>query len=243
MNITKFRDLTILAFTSEKKLVIACDSSAAIGEKEHDQVAISAETVAAYCLRVPLLELLCFGAQPLCVVDLIGNEYAPTGRRMLQGIRDELDKAGLAELPVNGSTEENMTTTTSSIGVTLIGEVATDHPLPKIVSDAVLLQLGTPYVGNEVTENLAGIFSYDVVVKLREEAGVRDMLPVGSQGIRYEAENMAGNSGLQVTFDTTEELEKSAGPATVVLIAADACQAEVLVQKYSLKKIGRFHIK
>ena len=34
---------------------------------------------AAFCLRVPLMELLCYGAEPIAVIDLIGNEYAPTG--------------------------------------------------------------------------------------------------------------------------------------------------------------------
>lgn len=37
MQSTTFRDLTILPFTQEKSLVIACDSSAGIGEKEYDR--------------------------------------------------------------------------------------------------------------------------------------------------------------------------------------------------------------
>lgn len=241
MDIAKFRDLTILPISPEKNLVVACDSSAAIGEKKQDQVKISAEVMAAFCLRVPLMELLCFGAKPLCVVDLIGNEYEPTGKKMLQGIREELKKADFAHLPVNGSTEENMITASSSIGITLIGEIASAQALPNISADASLLLLGTPYVGKEVAENLQKIFSYDTVKEIRREAGVLDMLPVGSKGIRYEAEMMCQSSGCHVQFDTTADLEKSAGPATAVLIAVSASKAETLLEKYkTLRKIGTF---
>ena len=75
--------------------MIACDSTAGIGEKQQDIVEIDPAITAAYCLRVPLMELFCFGAEPIAVIDLIGNEYETTGRRMLKGIKKELEKADL----------------------------------------------------------------------------------------------------------------------------------------------------
>lgn len=235
----RYRDLTLLPFSKEKTLVIACDSSASIGEKIHDAVRIDPSITAAFCLRVPLLELLCFGAKPICIVDLIGNEYAPTGEKILAGIKGEMEKAGLGELPVNGSTEENMPTATTSVGITVIAEVPSDKVLPKFEEDCCLLQLGRPYVANEVVKNLATIFSYDLVRQLRNEPAVVDLLPVGSKGIRYEAKLMVQDSSYTVAFITEEDLDRSAGPATVLLAAVKTRETADLLARYpALKKIG-----
>ena len=120
--IKEYRDLSILPISKGKSLVIACDSSAGIGKKEHDAVEIDPAITAAFCLRVPLMELLCYGAEPIAVIDLIGNEYAPTGERMLKGIREELARAELSNITLNGSTEENMFTKTTSVGITVVAE-------------------------------------------------------------------------------------------------------------------------
>ncbi|MDN5951463.1 MAG: hypothetical protein L0H66_04375, partial [Loigolactobacillus coryniformis] len=101
---SQFRDLTLLPLSTTEQLVIACDSSAGIGAKQADMVSVPTEVMSAYCLRVPLLELLCFGAQPLMVIDTVGNEMQPTGKLVIAGLRQELAKADLAELPLNGST-------------------------------------------------------------------------------------------------------------------------------------------
>lgn len=241
MTTTTYRDLTILPFATDCTLVIACDSSAGIGEKSEDLVTIDPAVTAAFCLRVPLLELLCFGAKPICIIDLIGNELAPTGERMLAGIKGEMARAGIADLPINGSTEENIPTKTSSIGVTVLGEFKGVLELPHISEECSLLQLGRPYVGDEVVKNQNKIFSYDLVKALREEPGVLDMLPVGSKGIRFEAELMAHGSDYQVVFETEGELDCSAGPATVVLLAVAKKQAINLIEQYPmLLKIGEF---
>ncbi|MGM0216190.1 hypothetical protein [Enterococcus sp. AZ109] len=238
---TSYRDLTILPIFEEKALVIACDTSAAIGQKEHDAVYIDPAITAAFCLRVPLLEFICFGAKPLCVVDLIGNEYEPTGRKILSGIKGEMVKAGLSDLPINGSTEENMVTTATSIGITLIGEIPADHALPKMEEDCALLQLGQPYITNDVVKNRDIIFSYDIVKKLKNESAVVDLLPVGSKGIGYEAQLMVENADFQVTFKQGVDTKCSAGPATVLLLAVKKDQlAELLTRYPELKQIGEF---
>lgn len=235
---TAFRDLTIIPFSKDKNMVIACDSSAGIGEKEADAVRVDPAITAAFCLRVPLLELYCFGAQPICIVDLIGNEYQPTGAKMITGIKAEMARAGLADLPLNGSTEENMTTLTSSVGITVIGESEGGKPLPHIAETCDLLQLGTPYVGNEVVAHLDSIFSYDLVRRLRQEEGILDMLPVGSKGIRYEADQMM-SAGYAIDFLTEEDLEKSGGPATVILLAVTKAVSQQLLNSYpELRKIA-----
>lgn len=239
----QFRDLSIVELYSKEKLVIACDSSAGIGQKEYDQIIIEPEVSASFCLRVPLMELFCFGAVPICVTDLIGNEYNPTGKRMLKGIKNELKKAGLDDLPLNGSTEDNMTTKMSSIGVTVIGSILRENIFPHINNNAVLLQLGEPFVGREVEQKEDLIFSYHLVKSLKKEVGILDMVPVGSKGIRHEAETMAKLNKMTIHFNQYKDLEKSAGPATVILIAVEKKYEYKITNKYTgLKKIGEFRI-
>lgn len=239
----QYRDLTLLEITSDIMLAIACDSSASIGRKEHDEVQINPEVVAACCLRVPLFELLCVGAEPISIIDVIGNEYEPTGRRMIEGIKSEMKKAGLSQLPLNGSTEENMTTTMSSLGITVTGQFEDKFIKPTIKSMDYLFQLGSPYVGNEVIENLSTLCDYQDLYELRQESSVVDLLPVGSKGIEYEGRLMAEENGLVIDFYEPEnlELKKSAGPSTVVLVAVLSEFKEEFIKKHpQLIELGQF---
>ncbi|MFC6169964.1 hypothetical protein [Loigolactobacillus jiayinensis] len=232
---SQFRDLTLLPLSATEQLVIACDSSAGIGAKQADMVSVPTEVMSAYCLRVPLLELLCFGAQPLLVVDTVGNEMQPTGERVIAGLRQELAKAALADLPLNGSTEDNMTTVTTSVGVTVIGKRGI-KPRTQY-SELMVYRLGTPYVGQQVVAHLDTIFAYNEVRQLVQQVGVVDLLPVGSKGIRYELEQMATTQRLTPQLLVADQpiLEQSAGPATVLLIAV---QPEAQAQlKHDFPKI------
>ncbi|MBO0457316.1 hypothetical protein JZO77_11295 [Enterococcus hulanensis] len=238
---TEYRDLSILPISNDKRLVIACDSSAGIGEKEQDVVPIDPAVTAAFCLRVPLMELFCYGAEPIAVIDLVGNEYLPTGKRMLEGIKTELAKADLSHLPLNGSTEENMLTKTTSLGITVIAETSAEKENFEMKEACSLLQLGQPYVGETVVRNQHKIFSYSIVKTLKMESGVLDMLPVGSKGIRYEVQVMAEGSEYQVEFLEEKEIDCSAGPASVILLAVKKAQEEDILTRYpELKKIGEF---
>ena len=238
---SKYRDLSIIPISGEKKLVIACDSTAGIGEKQQDIVEIDPAITAAYCLRVPLMELFCFGAEPIAVIDLVGNEYETTGNRMLKGIKKELEKADLIHLPLNGSTEENIETKTTSLGITVIAETTSEKETFRMSEACSLLQLGQPFVGEMVRRNTQNIFSYPLVKALKAERGVLDMLPVGSKGIRFEAELMTEGSDFYVEFIEEKELDCSAGPATVVLLAVRTKdEIDILTRYPELKKIGEF---
>ncbi|EHO49979.1 hypothetical protein [Lentilactobacillus kisonensis] len=219
----RFRDLSIVELDAHNTLVIACDCSAGIGEKELDTVLIDPAITAAYSARVPLLELLCFGADSLTVVDTIGNEMTPTADRVILGIQRELEKAGVADIPLNGSTEDNMPTKTTSIGVTVIGKAHQNNAATTKATGVLLVyQLGKPYVGEEVKKHLATIFSYDLVRKIRRNKAVVDMLPVGSRGVRYEMVQMAEThrAKIEEVADLgTADKNQSAGPATVILVA------------------------
>ena len=71
----QFRDLSLVPIDPTRVLVIACDSSAGIGEKPLDAVQIDPAITAAYSLRVPLLEQLCFGADQLPLLTRLATKW------------------------------------------------------------------------------------------------------------------------------------------------------------------------
>lgn len=216
---SNFRDLTLVDMTPSKQLVIACDSSAGIGKKPLDEVDSPTGLVARFALRVPLLELFCFGAKPICIVDTLGNEMEPTGKTMIASLQAEMQAAGIGQIPLNGSTEDNMTTKTTSVGVTVIGEKRSSVGQVNVDS-ATIYQFGSPHVGSEVLAYLDTMITYQDVQQIRAHAGVLDMLPVGSQGILHEVSELARTNHLEMPNKhllSSDEYVKSAGPATVVL--------------------------
>ncbi|HCM89662.1 MULTISPECIES: AIR synthase related protein [Vagococcus] len=243
MKVSSYRDLTIMTVTHGLQLVVACDSSASIGHKEYDAVKIDPEIVAACCLRVPLFELICVGAKPNLVVDMIGNEYDTTGKKMISGIQSELKKAELENLPINGSTEENMLTQMSSLGITVIGEIEGKFIQPIIHKNDYLYQLGQPYVGNEVIANLDSLCDYNDLYQLKSDFSVIDMLPVGSKGIKYESQILARDNELEIEFyhPNDETLKRSAGPSTVVLVVVLEKEREKFnLNHTNVVEIGQF---
>lgn len=239
----QYRDLTVIPLNGNEQLVIACDSSAGIGNKPADSVRADPAVTAAFCLRVPLIELLAIGAEPIAVIDLIGNEYEETGRQMLAGVKNELTKAGFSDIPLNGSTEENVATAMSTIGITVIGKAKTGQlKFGCLKTGDKLFYLGQPYVGTEVIANLDTIFGYSLLRELQAEEGLKELLPVGSKGILYEASVLADSSNLILDYELSESqgavLNQSAGPATVLIVAVAPSYSNVIAEKYQLTYIG-----
>lgn len=237
------RDLSVTFFTEDIGMIVACDSSGAIGLKKQDQIEASPEITSAFCLRVPLMEILAFGGVPKIVVDTIGNEMQPTGKRMLAGIKAELKQAGFHDVLINGSTEENMITSMTSVGVTVVGVIDKKNlAYGKIKEGSSLYQIGSPFVGEAVLKNQDQLFSYQDLIELREQEAVLEMLPVGSKGISYEAKQLAQSSKL--IFKENRQainLTQSAGPATVLLVAVEKEFEPVLLnKKIPIKMIGTF---
>lgn len=220
----RYRDLTIEPFGDAGSLVIACDVSAGIGSKPADTVTVSPDVTAGFALRVPLMELFCFGAQPISVIDTIGNEMKPTGELMIAGLTRELKRAGLSAAMLNGSTEDNMPTTTTSIGVTVVGKTTRSLADLNYHQPMSVYRLGEPLVGDAVKRHFIDLFSYDVIQKLRADSAVIDMLPVGSKGIAFEIGQLAATHHLTIKNQellNSAFMTQSAGPATVVLIGVD----------------------
>jgi len=89
----------------------------------------------------------------------------------------------------------------------------------------LIVAIGKPKVGDEVipAEARGEIANLKDVTSLARKAFVHDIVPVGSFGITHEAKMLAYSIGRQLKIDenTKIDLNKSAGPATVVLTTID----------------------
>lgn len=225
------RDLTIMPLTASESLVIACDSCGAIGSKSGDIFQLSPWYAAKHTLRVALTEVMCSGALPAVITNGVCCEMDPTGQEMIQSIQAELHSAGLCDVVLTGSTEENFSTSMTALAITVIGRAKTDKlRFCRAVSGDQTLLIGTPRVGQEV--NLDGKGFYEEIRLLLSMPGVKEIVPVGSKGVLYEANVLAGLSG--GTFrpcSASIDYYKSAGPATCLLVLCkDAAVRPILAQ-------------
>ena len=244
MKAYRHRDLSIIELDSGDTLVSACDSCGSVGEKPMDELKVPAEITGRYTVRVPLMEVLCTGAWVVSVSDSVCCEMEPTGRKIIEGITQELALAGVAPELLTGSTEENFPSHATGLGVVVLGVCQGKPNFEKACIGDVVVCVGLPKVGAEI--DLRGddeIANYQDIYTLLETEGVRELIPCGSKGIAYEAQQAAQYSNLCfVPFETTIDLNKTAGPATcfVAVLSADALwQAQSTIPHSKLNIIGR----
>lgn len=216
MRAERVRDLVVL-----DDLVIACDSVGGIGDKPGDAVWADARTVAHFGARVPLLEVLCAGADPLVVIDALSVERHPSGEAMIAEIESMV--ADLGDVVVTGSTEENVRVTATAIAVSVIGRTRPGGVRPGggCPGDVVLC-LGLPRSApaHRVRIGLPEIVGIDEVRAVLGVSGVHDALPVGSRGIAHELDELARTAGLVGRpVEAPVDMQASGGPASCVLIA------------------------
>lgn len=192
------------------------------------------------------MELLSIGADPIAISGTFSVEPKPTGESVIEGIRREAKHAHLNNLRIVCSSEKNFKVKQTGIGITAIG----------IVSDSVIkigrcergdevAAVGEPCVGREViwAESNRRIADTLDVIKLRRSPLVHELIPVGSKGVLYEANVMAKASGLlfEPSVPPPINLEKSAGPATVLLVALPSgslMRIKTAVGGKPVKKVG-----
>ncbi|WP_425803910.1 alpha-ribazole kinase [Desulfitobacterium sp. Sab5] len=232
----KGRDVEVSFLNKGECLVVACDSCGAIGSKALDIVHVPEQVTGRFTARVTLLELLAAGAEPKLLTVAISNEADPTGDGILEGVRDELKSLNLAHLPMAISTEKNMITQQTGLGISVIGvaDVAALHLATTQVGDFIY-GLGLPKVGPEVSDpEDPEIIRGEHIRRLLEQPSVHDIVPLGSQGIRGEAIALANTLKGNLILDATcpVELSKSAGPATALIFST-----EQKIQEDNFKKI------
>jgi len=215
-----YRDVNFVAISSECFLAIACDSCGGVGEKERDVVKVPSYIVGRFTTRLNLMEILSVGASPKALTAAICNEPTPTGEGILRGIKDELKELSI-DLPITISTEKNIETCQTGLGITIVGLVEKDKlRINKTKAGDKLYCVGVPKVGNEVFLDDPQIATGLLIKELLNIPDVHDIIPVGSKGIEGEAEMLTSFLNLKLSWnqDLPVDIKKAAGPATCVLV-------------------------
>lgn len=244
--VEKIRDLSVLNLIGDISLIVACDSNASNGEKINDTHKNVYLETAVSALKVPLMEVLATGAMPLIIANNLCVEIDPHGKRIIEIMKIELENAGLWDyVQLTGSTEDNMVTTQTGIGVTVIGIVSKDNfKVGKTQAGDVVMCVGLPQSGIEkpYSERDYNVAKISTVKKLRELAYVHEILPIGSKGALYEANELAKTCGKKFKqYDDCEiDLLTSAGSSTAVLVSVEQDNIEKLIEDVDIPvyKIG-----
>ncbi len=240
MDISKYRDLTLTQM-DRLTLVTACDSCGAVGEKKNDALKCPPYITGRYTCRGVLMELMTFGASVISVTDTVCCEMQPTGAEIIRGIKDEMTAAGLDTVMLNGSTEENMPASMTAVGITAVG-IAARMPSGVAAGDHGVL-IGKMKMGTEVVQgDDSEIISYRDVREMLGMPGVKEIVPIGSKGLGYEAALLAGLNGRRfvLTDGFPGDAECSGGPSTAALAVTDEDTLPELLKNPKAIYAGKF---
>lgn len=220
LHLSHLDDVAAIPAAQGQVLLVACDSCAGIGDRAGDVVTVAPYVVGRFTCRVPLLEVLAVGGQPLLVVATLGVAPHPVGEAILRGVQEEASLAGIPAGNVLISTEKNIPTTQTSAGITVLawasrGSLRFGRARP----GDLVVAVGRPKVGAEVHLDDPDITDISTLRLASKYGDVGDLLPVGSGGIAREAGKLAARAGLRFSPGPGGlcDLEKSAGPATCFL--------------------------
>lgn len=245
MNIKQIRDLTVIDFDENRYLGLACDSCGGIGLKEQDFVKAAPQLVAYHTGKVVLAELMSMGFTPMILADGLAVEMNDTGKQLIEGFNEVIAKLKTTKVHLTGSTEENIKTVQTSMGVTCIGICNKDKlKYKKTVKNDVCMLIGLPLVGNDVVNNPDKILDIDDFEKLYLCDYINEMLPVGSRGTAAELKDLCEYNMINIMLDNdiSVDLEHSGGPSCSCLVTTDEKYVDVirsLVNK-PVEIIGRF---
>ncbi len=243
----RIRDLTRIDLGGQLSLVVAVDSDGGIGSRAHDLVRVPEYVLGRFAMRVPLMEIISCGATPIAAFDMLTVPMDELGKEIVRGVRDELAEAGLgADFPLSGSTEDNVPTDSTGVATTVLGLVHQNdfRPGSARAGDRVLC-VGLPKSApnDDITLDDREIVRLSQIRDLLRLEGVHDLLPVGSQGVSYEARELASLAGLEfVTIpDPRLDVDKSAGPSTCALLSVSAEESASVARGLSVPvtEIGR----
>lgn len=220
-------DVSILKIPTGQAIVAGSTSSGAVGSKEMDRVKVNSRVLGKFLARVALMDVIATGAFPLLLSVTLGVEKEPTGNEIIEGIKSEARSIGLDPNQVlMENTEDNFQTVQTGAGLTVVG-LANENELRigKTMPGDLIVAIGRPKVGDEViaAEVRGEIADLKNVTQLTGRKYVHDIAPVGGFGIASEAKMMAYGVGRQLKLIELPglDLNKTAGPATVVLATID----------------------
>jgi selenophosphate synthetase-related protein len=217
--LTSVRDIVLFELDDGGILVSAVDSCGGIGMEPNDALKINPAIAGKFTARVAVLEIMAVGATP-CFASLAVSSGQQTAEPLIAGVKEELGE----NLPLVISTEKNMPTSMTGLGVTVTGICPRGGLLTgrAKVGDK-LYCAGTPLVGEDILKSSIKLFDIDYLKLLIQNPHVHSLIPVGSKGIAAEAAVLAGESGLKLRLSKSSgvDLYKSAGPSTCAVFAAD----------------------
>jgi hypothetical protein len=244
MDIKQIRDITVINYDENKYLGIACDSCGGIGYKEHDIVRASPQLTAYHTGKVVLAELMSMGFTPFILADGLAVEMNDTGKQLIEGFNEALSRLSF-NVHLTGSTEENIKTVQTSMGVTCIGVCDKDKlKFNKTESGDICLLMGLPMVGNDVINNPDKILDIDDFEKLFLCDYTKEMLPVGSRGIEAELNDLLKYNRLSFIYESniSIDLKRSGGPSCSCIVTLNKENIENIksIIKKPINIIGRF---
>jgi len=156
----------------------------------------------------------------VCISVAVCNE-PETAQGMLGGVTDALYEYG--NIPMVISTEKNMTTSMTAFGITITGLCRQKNlRLGCAKSGDFVFCAGMPLVGGQTLAKEAAMFEPRHLNNLFANERVHTLIPVGSRGIAAEAETLAKESELTLSFfnELGLDLKKSAGPSSCAVFSA-----------------------
>lgn len=241
MEIEKIRDLSLIKLDETRTMIIACDSCGGVGSKKGDVLKIPPFYVGRFTARVVLLEVICSGAEVVTITNTVCNEMDNTGIEIIRGIKEELKEAGIRDVILTGSTEENFITVSTGLGITAAGIAVTENlKVNNVKGEAVIISAGLPKVGAEINlEWDEEIAHYRTIYELLHNDLVYEIVPVGSKGMAYEANQLAVNNNLKchIKGSCGVDVQRSGGPETSVIAAVDSKAVENI-----LKAVPKTHV-
>ncbi len=227
IRVRRWRDVIILSISSNLYMVIGLTSAGGIGPKPKDNVKVDGKVLGRHMTRVALMDVLSVGASPIFITANLGVKREGIGSAIIEGIREEVIRIGMnPNEAIAENTEENFETEQTSVGITALGLVKQeDLRIGLTMPGDFIVAIGKPLIGEEVIlGEVRGIIpNCNDMIKLNRMDFVHDILPVGSFGINHEilALSHAIGRGITLNRSVNLNLEKSAGPATVILVSLD----------------------
>lgn len=246
MEIKQLRDLTLLSIDDKRYLGISCDSCGAIGYKEHDAVKASPQITAYHTAKVVLGELMSMGFTPLVLADGLAVEMDDTGKQLIEGFNEALSKLKSCKVHLTGSTEENMKTVQTSMGVTGIGICDKDKlKYKRTCKNDICMLLGIPLVGNDVVNNPDKVLDITDFESLYLCDAIKEILPIGSRGISSELNELCEYNNLSFKYDynITIDINKSGGPSSCCIITINKNNINIVktLTKKPMQLLGSFY--
>jgi selenophosphate synthetase-related protein len=231
---TRRGDVSIIRVPTGHAIVVGSTSSGAVGPKPMDQIKVEGRLLGKFLARVALMDVIATGAFPLLLSVTLGVEKEPSGNQIVEGISREARGIGLdPNQVIMENTEDNFEMVQTGGGLTVVGFAnEEDLRLGKTIPGDLIVAIGKPKVGDEVilAESKGEIADLKNIIQISQKKYVHDISAVGTFGIANEARIMAYSVGRQLKLAELKDLDlnKSAGPATVILATVDKEKLEEL---------------